>query len=619
MGYDVTCRRAVPGIFATLLTLQTLQLVVPVALSAQPAEGRLSARRADGELRWAQRWAFDVYGRKIAFSRDYHKPACHLDEGLDCFQGDFECPRCLWREDRSELHELGAIYDSVGRMLLRAEPGANVSRLNWLAGQRVGLWTRMGEFDRAQTAADECVADLWWCEALAAFVEHRTGRHHDAEQRFGRVLRLMPGDLACYWNEIALYRDSSAHSMAHDAYGRFTAAVPSDGRPCPTVEELHGFWTLADPLWTQPGNERMTEHFARMVDAYIHHQFLRAIHIRGTHMLGHHSVLLRHGWPRGWRWQLDYSNAAPPAWSLPSQLRPPRDPLASDPGLQLLYGHGQSFIITMPVENALRAHAATFDPGDSFRLESYASPYGTVRALPLQAGYFRRGGRDVLVVRSAVPASSSVDSAAWGLVTWDGSEFRHGDVIVSADTLTAWIDTPWQPQIISLEAVESPPDPDVMPDSAGAWRARTGTRVPGSSNRIALSSVVIMEPVAAPPDDLETAARLMLPTTRLQPGAELAAYWELYSDDVVNANVEVVVRSVDPRSLLSRIFGNLPPPEPRIRWEELIEADAGRAARTFDLALGDLTPGDYLLEITLVLHTGQVLRSDAHFSIERPG
>jgi hypothetical protein len=616
---------------------------------ARAGLNHISLRDSEGTLRRAQLWMISTYAEKVWVSNEYRKPDCDERDGSDCFQGDYECPGCLWSEDRSEMHRLGAVYDSAGVLMQQAHPRTSLHRLNWLAGQRVGLWVRQGELERAQVAADECMAEVWWCEALRAFVEHRSGEHLAAEARFGRVLRLMPPVEACYWHELGFYRDSMHHSFGHDAYGRLVddLELPAEP-PCPDEAEARRFWTLADPLWSMPGNDRLTEHYARLVDMAIHHQFMTSMRPTvtglypsdnepwGAHLVQHHSRVMRHGQPVGWRWV--QVRALPPQWPPPppgpvpattrrgapeERPRGGRARVAQDPmlrwtappdvrepyGMLDLYGRGQGFIVALDVEDALVAGAEVFEPGDYHGMESYVSPHGPVVALPLQSGFFRRDGREVLLVRSRVPDAATVaadsDAPAWSLIGWNGDAFINGTVRIAGDTIISTLAVPWQPHVISLESVHE----------GGAWRGRTGTRPPDARNDVAISSVVITEPSATPPTSLDEALPLMLPTTRLAEGTRAAAYWELYATETVNAVVEVTVRRADRPGLLTRLLGGRAP-ELSVRWEELFEPAAGVATRTFDLDVERLAAGSYQLEMVLTLHTGDVLRSASLFSVQ---
>jgi hypothetical protein len=594
-----------------------LTACAPGLLPAIPfltSEEAAARRRADIEIRRAELWMIDLYRRKAAFTGSFRKTPCDTRTGADCFQGDYECPHCLWRDDRSELHELGRVYDAVAASLLQPPPGTSLMRLNWLAGQRTGLWTRQGELDRARAAAEECRGEAWWCAALEGLVAQRSGDFVEAGRRFDAALELMPRLRACYWREVGVYRDSAALSVGHDVYGR-TMRQPqtTELRPCPDEGDVATFWTLSDPLWSLPGNARRAEHFARMTDLQIHQQFLETENPHGTHLRDHHSTVLRHGWPVAFDWRGGIDRATGAAvrgrrGMMPqraqAQLVIPADPWRSPGGLRLHYGRGQGFAVAVPLADALRAAPEIFEPRDDPALESYEPPFGPLRPLPLQSGFFRRDGRDLLVVRAHAPPGPRPAPDAWQLIGWNGTDFRTADVRVAGDTITATLDAAWEAQIVSLEAVHQ----------HGAWRGRSGTRPPDAARDVAISSVILVDDAAGPPADLDEALYRMLPATRLPHGTGAGSYWELYAQAPVSAALDVTVRRNQRPGLLSRLTGGRPP-ELRVRWEEIIEPVNGVAGRTFDLDLHTLQPGPYQLELVLTLHDGTQLRSDVLFLV----
>jgi hypothetical protein len=632
-------RRPTAPLRISLLLALVLAPVAALSVTPAPLEAqrRVSVRDAERAVRRAQLWMIDVYGSMRTFSETYRKPACDEADGSDCFQGDRECPECLWSADRRELRRLGEIYDSTAHVIARAPPQVSPQRLNWLAGQRVGLWTRLGELQRARTAVDECVAAFWWCEALRAYVEHHDGAHVIAGERFGRVLRMMPPGQACYWREITQYRDSTARSVGHDARGRaLYNPRPGIGMSCAEPEEVDAFWTLADPLWSVPGNDRMTEHYARLVDMQIHLEHREVLIIGGSHTLHHHSSVLRHGWPRAFTWRRVFGAGpiGPPRMNfeldgdtiLKDFEGPPR--VLFPPSIMTQhYGRGQSFTVALDPTQALRAGADIFNPRSTDVMETYAPSYGPVHALPLQTGFFRRDGEDGLIVRASAPAGAAVFDAegvfpgvpptatsaagpaapadAWQLIAWDGARFRDTPVRASGDTLSAWLPTSWDAQVVSLEAVHN----------AGAWRARSGTLPPERGANAAMSSIVLIDASVAEPTSLEEATRAMLPTTSLPHATGAGVYWELYAEGTRNATIDVTVRSLERPGLLARIVRAGPPPELRVQWTELIEPVDGVAARTFDLDLQRLPPGAYQIELRLTLHDGDVLSAVSLVSV----
>jgi hypothetical protein len=500
-----------------------------------------------------------------------HQRSCDTLAGEDCFGGQFECHACGRFPTRGQMIQLGEAHDALAELVARAQPGVTTELLDWVAGQRAGVWTRMGAEERAREAVDECVASAWWCVALRGFVEHNAGQYVLAESYFREALAAMPEDLACYWNELVLYHDTLGPSAGHRG-----------GRShCAPLEAYDAFWTIADPLFSQPGNERMTEHYARHVDMRIHSQWLTIRN--GHHPLTHHSEVLRYGWPTGWE---DWSGRR-----------------------HLIFGRGgQGFLVLAPVEDALRAGSSLFEPVSQGATETFRARFGIMTALPIQTGFFRRNGRPVLVARSTDPAGTNVASQQWTVHAWNGSGFATAPAEVEKehDQLTAWLDVPWEPQIVSLEAVHD----------SGALRARTGTDPPDSTGAVVVSSLVILDNEYGTPASLEEAVRRMQPRTTIEPGTPVSAFWEVYTARPLHATIEFTTTSTARRNFFARLFGGGAGPARRVRWtEEWVPAD-GVVRRSFGLDIDRLPPGPYELLLSITPDEGSVLSTSIRIVVE---
>jgi hypothetical protein len=498
-------------------------------------------------------------------------PECDELAGENCFAGEYEClTRCApW--DGQPIRGLAEVYERTAALVARAVPGVDGEMLEFLHGQRVGVWARLGETGRARRAAEECTGTAWWCLALRGWVEHLEGDYVASERTFRAALDSMDSRRACYWTEVVLYRDTLGSSAGHRG---------GTGH-CRPLDDYAAFWTLADPLWSQPGNSRLTEHFARHADMRVHEQYLHYNH-NSTHPLRHHTTLLRYGQPTGWH-----------PWMA---------------GTALTYGRGgQGFLVLLPTAEALRAPQPVFRPVEEGATETFRRPGGPVAALPVQTGFFRRDGAEVLLVRSR--ATGDASALDWHLIGWDGERFRDGVVVPSADSLLAWFDAPWEPQIVSLEAARA----------GGAWRARTGTDAPAAdlaegSEGVALSSLVLIDAGGPQPHGIPAILRAMRPGMEVEAGERVAAFWELYAHDAVNATVELTTTSLTPPGFVARLLGRTAPVR-RVRWTELIEPAAGVHRHALALDLEALEPGPYEVALTLRLHDGSRLRTAARVEI----
>jgi hypothetical protein len=552
------------------------------AVGAQATEAPVSLRDAERSIRDAQ-WAVVALYEPLATVGFQRLPRtggtllpprgavapCDETTGDDCFGGQREClEACAFWPSRDDMSKLATRYDSVAARVARAAPGVSPRLLDWLAGQRVGVWARLGELVKARRAADECIATVAWCIALHGFVYHLEGKYVLAEEHFRTFLRSVPDEVVCYWNEVTLYHDSLGNSIR---YG-------GDGDRCASLNGHELFWTLADPLFSMPGNDRRSEHYARHVDMRIHEQWLELV--GGYHNLAHHSVVLRHGWPTG--------------------------VMPQGRSRKLLYGGGaQGFIIRQPVAEALRAPESVFVPAPGGNGETYRPRYGPIEAIPQQAGFFRNNGRATLVVRSRIPQSARRDPKQWSFRSWNGERFRDAPAAVEGNELTVWLPSPWEPQIVSIEAVSGD----------GAFRARSGTNPPDSTGTVVLSSLVILDGGDGDPGSLEGAVRRMRPSTTISRDQPVAVYWELYSDSPMTADVELTTTPLDRRGFFGRLLGLGPRAAGRVRWQEEVQPTGGVSRRAIALDIQTLPEGDYELRVRIGTIDGAVLESKAHVSV----
>lgn len=185
---------------------------------------------------------------------------------------------------------------SVARaaLLVRLDSAAKTYPADgWYTGQRVRLRIDQQDLVGARRVADECQSSDWWCAALLGHVLWRGGRLLDAEAAFAKMRQAMPTDIRCRWADIgtllppedaALYRKLS----------------------CANRDPVHRtFWWLADPLFRQPGNERLVEQESRRVDIAMRQQIgddERNVWdaSRGGDAMA--ELLERYGWPSYTAW-----------------------------------------------------------------------------------------------------------------------------------------------------------------------------------------------------------------------------------------------------------------------------------------------------------------------------
>ena len=551
-------------------------LMCAAHVAAASAQTQPSADEANRAIKRAMEKTRSVYQNAMV---QYLPPgSCNELAGQDCFGGQRECLDCENWPTRVEMEGLAAFYDSTAAFVARAD-SASHHLLDWLMGQRIGVWARLGLLGVAGKAVDQCSAYAWWCDALHGYVEHLNSNFVRAEWYFRSALRAMPPDISCFWNEITLFSDTMGPSV-HFFGGR---------GHCAPLEEHEPFWTLADPLWTDWGNDRLTEHFARHVDLRIHEQWLASVLNRGwppsttrDHPLRHHSELLRYGQPTGYE---DWGGKR-----------------------QLIYGdQAQSYIMLMPIAEAFHAPPETFTPVTKQKAEGYRPPFGNVEAIPLQYGFFLRGGRPLLLVRSeAPPWSQTSDSSTWRSRSWNGSEFNDGVVDVRDNQLTVWFNTAWASQIVSLEAKQR----------SGAIRARSGASPPDTTAVPLLSSVVVLD---GPPDSIRTlqdAALRMRSSHVLKRTEPVSLYWEIYTERAFTARVAMTVTPLARGSFLARLVGREAAPAARIEWTEDVAPNSGTFRKAIRFEALNLPPGAFRVSIHVHTSDGRPIASHTRLLLE---
>src|SRR5512147_803028 len=175
-----------------------------------------------------------------------------------------------------ERTHLLAVLDSVAQAL----PGDGL-----VVGQRVRYLIEAGRTLDAAIAAQDCRADSWWCAALEGLAWHAAGDAEAAERLFRSALELMSADEHCRWTDLS--------DLLGEPLRRRYRALSCD--------ERSGFenrvWWLAQPLWSRAGNDRRTEHYARLTLAHL------LAHARSPYGLwgdDEREMTVRYGWPLAW-------------------------------------------------------------------------------------------------------------------------------------------------------------------------------------------------------------------------------------------------------------------------------------------------------------------------------
>jgi hypothetical protein len=563
------------------------QRAAPLSLVAQPARARADSARVLRGARQAQAAFERLRFRHLPWSNSGGGSGGRCDEHIGRF--------CIWHEDEETPPwkappEAEPVKTGRDRMLAGLAEAADASPGDaWVAGQRVRYLVEAGRPAEAVAAARACRSDAWWCRALEGYAHHAAGAHTDAEAAFAAAVAAMPEDERREWTDLT--------PILEDGDARALRRLPQPARDSLAAR----LWWLADPFWSLPGNDRRTEHFARLVADRFQDR------ARVTEGLAWASdlreILLRYGHPTGWeRIRVPYitqsrasvvTHYAPEAYEFLPRLRDAREPTLLAPG-----------------EWKLEKHRAR---------TSYAPPAAaSMDELPHQLAVFRRGGRAEVVAAFALehdslPAAPEIEAA---LVLARDERSEPVTAAARAAGRRAVLRATAAPEtaMVSLEVRERA--------TRRAARARFGADLrPQPGERITLSDVLLLSDAAARPTTLDEAAPLARSDTRLAPGERLSLFWEVYGlepgMDSVTVSVAVARRAVGGLRRAAERLGLARTATPvRMRWNEEIRA-GDVLARSLAIAIPNLHSGDYVLEVAVRAKGGASASTLRDITVER--
>lgn len=547
-------------------------LLVPSLARAQrvaagqpaPAEGQDSATVL-GRARTAQasfeRFRFQRLPRTHA-----RGPYGKCDETIGRF--------CFWFSDDQDGDEPPPEPPAIAerrRVLVDsfAHAAAALPGDGWIAGQRVRYLMEAGDDDGALAAAAACRAEAWWCAALRGLALHEARRFEDAETAFDTALAAMPAEERERWTDVEV--------LLEPADKRVWRTTPVAER-----ERLaRRMWWLADPLWSEPGNDRLTEHFARWTMDRIQQRARQVDRVRWADDLT--EILLRYGWFTAWERYEPMFYATPDAASA------------------IGYNKSRTWEFIPPLETV---QDPTRLRGDEWPLAEteptttrYAPEYARhIMMLPHQLAVFPRRDAALLVAGYALPEDSLPPDPRLraALVAMDDAGGRRTE-------------SPWQPTASSgalyvrLPAVNTVASLELREDSTRAVARHRQAVVWDTDARV--SDLLLLAHPDARPVEVMEAARIARGSAIVAPGERVGVFWEMYDverSDSVQVRVGLVpARAVWGRRRLEAIGVVKGARTVRMGWSEGVEAGPviGRS-----LAVGippELRPGDYTLEITV--------------------
>jgi hypothetical protein len=373
------------------------------------------------------------------------------------------------------------------------------------------------------------------------------------------------------------------------------------------------FWRLSDPLFLIEGNDRLTDHFARLVEALNWADAANPMGLPWDEFM--EATLIRYGRNIG------YSRTFDPVATF-NRRGDTRRVLGHHHPKSRGYLFPETFLESpsdIPPESWITAprEARTW----------YAPRYSPdMRALETQVGRFRRG-ESMFVVGAYRPIPREADSveaeapepgSAWPeapeadsqpsgefgfqgqphaalfLIPEDGSEPQFVRGSEPEGVLT--INSPPGRYVSGLEVVDL--------QGRQAWRARQGVaQLPLAPDLLDVSDLLILKEGTPLPESLEEAIPHVRPGVRIRKGERFPVVWEAYGLRI-NEPVQVTLGFTRGRpGFLTRVgefLGVLEPDRPvEIIFEDRGPDSVQTAFRSIEFQLPDLDPGEYTLHLRL--------------------
>jgi len=487
----------------------------------------------------------------------------------------------------------------------------------WIAAQRVRFALDQQDTMRAVLAAARCRGDTAWCEALYGIVHERRGAQMQADAAFARsiALRRARADSDC--------SDSLLVFVLDDASRQRLANLPCE----PRRALIDTMWWLADPLWSEPGNDRFVAHYAR--ETWIR---LRAAATEDERFTWRsegggealRATIMRYGWPSHTYWGGRF---------LDEEITQARERVrmeANPPYLAHEYSPGRTAFIPSaslllrPFESSADAWAAQYAPAtntDQWWPREHMRRRSTIVPMPHgQLAQLRRDSTVLVAIAINAPtpqrAPDPVDATIATMLAAAGPRdvnqlARRESPADSTLRLTAQLRA--APFVLSIEiAPRVPHEP---------WhRLRRGVRPPASLGQMRPGEIAVSEPIlidrltpSDAPVTADEAVRRMLGGEVVRRDRPFGVYWETYgfaNGDTMDITVQLV--RDDPSGTARRIGAALGLADARrdsvsVRWRDpdarygatVIAAALPTVARSVTLDLRGLPPGAYVLRTTV--------------------
>lgn len=532
---------------------------------------------------------------------------------------------CIWFGGEDEANfppEPPETHRARGELIGQLEEANRRIRDPWVVGQLVHYLVEAGNVRGAEQTARDCdLEEGWWCSALLGYVLHLNERFVEAERHFREAVASAPEAEHDRWR-------TPRFILSRDAFREWSSGSPEDRE---RAWEL--IWRLSDPLFMVEGNDRLTEHYARLVVAQVREEAAIPYEMEWGEDL--EESLIRYGRTMGW----SRTRSLPVgAFRGGGQLADTRRVVGHHHPRSRGYLFPEEFL---PAPSEVPPESWITAPREARTW--YAAPYAPdFRALDTQVARFRRGD-DMLVVGAYRPLPpEGIDAVA---------EARQEEAAYDPFDRTPRRDDPFARDV---EMVEDHGGPDhgitdpvraglfLMPVEGGepvvvegdepegvfttiaprdryvaslevlderngrAWRARQGvSQVELPRGLVGPSDILLLREDAPIPETLEEAIPLARPGIRIRQGERFTIAWEVYGLGVQEEVQVSIGFTLGRPGFLARVgafLGLTETDEPvEVSFADTGPDEVQTVFRAVTLGFPDLEPGDYTLHIRLEL------------------
>ena len=556
-------------------------LLVPAYVLAQ--DGLMDPEELLEETRELQREFEEFRGSRIPVELEREANFCDERIGRICiwFGGDEE------ESFPSEFREVSQARIDLVRSLFEALDQVPNS---WVIGQLVHYLVEARELGEAERIATECgIDETWWCSALLGYLLHVRREYIESEAAFREALSSMSD---AEWEEWTTPR----YILTRDAVESFNgnSSIERD-------RQFELFWRLSDPLFLIEGNDRLTDHFARLVVA---RNYEDAGHPQGIEWdTDLEESLIRYGRNIG------YSRTHNPARGF-GQLQDTRRVVGHHHPKSRGYLFPEGFLESpsdIPPESWITAprEARTW----------YAPLYAPdIHSLETQVGRFRRDDQ-VLVVAAYRPTLSPEEDRARVVSAWGPDGGAEGEAYAALFMVSENGEEPAfvrgsEPE--GVLTIQTSPGRYVsgleVVDLEGrqAWRARQGiVQLPLTPGLVDVSDLMILREGTPLPASLDEAIPDVRPGVRLRAGESFPVVWEVYGLRILEPIQVSIGFSQGRPGFLERVgefLGLIEPAQPvEIAFDDTGPTQVQSIFRAIELELPVLDPGEYTLHLQLEL------------------